>query len=160
MSSEKRNCESQPLPEPKDITDVLVSLRYYLIPGMPKPQFKRFGYAEKAEYWAVVWGTFLMAATGLLIWFKLFATELVPRWVINVATTVHYYEAILATLAILVWHFYFVIFDPDVYPINWAWLDGKVTPHHYKDEHGLDPDAAGLPGHGEAPGKDADEPDE
>ena len=148
------------LPEPKDITDVLVSLRYYLIPGMPKPQFKRFGYAEKAEYWAVVWGTFLMAATGLLIWFKLFATELVPRWVINVATTVHYYEAILATLAILVWHFYFVIFDPDVYPINWAWLDGKVTPHHYKDEHGLDPDAAGLPGHGEAPGKDADEPDE
>ena len=128
------------LPEVKDVTDVLVSLRHYLVPGTPKPMFKRFGYAEKAEYWAVVWGTFLMGATGLMIWFKLYATTWVPRWVIEVATTVHYYEAILATLAILVWHFYFVIFDPDVYPVNWAWLDGKVTPHHYKEEHPLDSD--------------------
>jgi len=128
------------LPEPKDLTDVLVTLRYYLMPGSPRPMHKRFGYAEKAEYWAVVWGTFLMAATGLLIWFKLYATQTVPRWVIDVATTIHYFEAILASLAILVWHFYFVIFDPDIYPINWAWLDGKVTPHHYKEEHPLDSD--------------------
>jgi cytochrome b subunit of formate dehydrogenase len=145
------------LPEPKDLLDVLVSLRYYIVPGMPRPRFKRFGYAEKAEYWAVVWGTFLMAATGLTIWFKLYATEVAPRWVIEVATTVHYYEAVLATLAILVWHFYFVLFDPDVYPVNWAWLDGKVTPHHYQEEHPLDPDAPGLPGHGEAAPEDQDE---
>jgi cytochrome b subunit of formate dehydrogenase len=135
------------LPEVKDITDVLVSLRYYLIPGTPKPEFKRFGYAEKAEYWAVVWGTFLMGATGMLIWFKLYATQWLPRWAVDVSITVHYYEAILATLAILVWHFYFVMFDPDVYPINWAWLDGKVTTHHYKDEHGLDTDITYAPGH-------------
>ncbi len=147
------------LPEPKDITDVLVTLRYYLRPGMPKPQFKRFGYAEKAEYWAVVWGTFLMAGTGLLIWFKLYATQLVPRWIIDVATTVHYFEAILASLAILVWHFYFVIFDPDVYPINWAWLDGKVTPHHYKEEHGLDHETLGQSGHEDQPEPDEDEPE-
>ena len=147
------------LPELKDITDVLVSLRYYVVPGMPKPQFKRFGYAEKAEYWAVVWGTFLMACTGLLIWFKLYATELAPRWVIEVATTVHYYEAILATLAILVWHFYFVMFDPDVYPINWAWLDGRVTPHHYKEEHGLDLETLGSEGQEEAGPVDEDEPE-
>jgi predicted CXXCH cytochrome family protein len=146
-------------PEAKDITDVLVTLRYYLVPGMPKPQFKRFGYAEKAEYWAVIWGTFLMAATGLLIWFKLYATEVVPRWVIDVATTVHYFEAILASLAILVWHFYFVIFDPDVYPINWAWMDGKVTPHHYKEEHGLDTETLGQSGHEDRPAADEDEPE-
>jgi cytochrome b subunit of formate dehydrogenase len=144
------------LPEPKDVFDVLISLRYYIVPGMPKPQFKRFGYAEKAEYWAVVWGTFLMAGTGLMIWFKLYATQVVPRWIIEVATTIHYYEAILATLAILVWHFYFVMFDPDVYPINWAWLDGKVTPHHYQEEHGLDPDFE----HGDKLPKDEDEPSE
>jgi len=148
------------LPEVKDITDVLVTLRYYIVPGTPKPMFKRFGYAEKAEYWAVVWGTFLMAATGLLIWFKLYATQTVPRWVIDVATTVHYFEAILATLAILVWHFYFVIFDPDVYPINWAWLDGRVTPHHYKDEHALDTETLARSGHVDAPEKDEDEPSE
>jgi cytochrome b subunit of formate dehydrogenase len=144
------------LPEVKDVTDVLVSLRHYLVPGTPKPQFKRFGYAEKAEYWAVVWGTFLMAATGLAIWFKLFTTHWAPRWIVDVATTVHYYEAILATLAILVWHFYFVIFDPDVYPINWAWLDGKVTPHHYKEEHPLDHEVVDQLPH-DAPAGDADE---
>jgi cytochrome b subunit of formate dehydrogenase len=161
FSREGRKFVLDMLPEPKDITDVLVTLRYYLVPGTPKPQFKRFGYAEKAEYWAVVWGTFLMAGTGLLIWFKLYATQVVPRWVIDVATTVHYFEAILATLAILVWHFYFVIFDPDVYPINWAWLDGRVTPHHYKEEHGLDRETLGQLDGGDHPakGEDEDEPE-
>ena len=147
------------LPELKDITDVFVSLRYYLLPGFPKPEFKRFGYAEKAEYWAVVWGTFLMGATGLLIWFKIFATQWLPRWTVDVAITVHYYEAILATLAILVWHFYFVMFDPDVYPINWAWLDGRVTPHHYKQEHGLDPKVNPVPGHEPVSEPEPDEDD-
>jgi cytochrome b subunit of formate dehydrogenase len=159
FSREGRRFVMDMLPEPKDITDVLVTLRYYLVPGSPKPMHKRFGYAEKAEYWAVVWGTFLMAGTGLLIWFKLYATEMVPRWVIDVATTVHYFEAILASLAILVWHFYFVIFDPDIYPINWAWLDGKVTPHHYKEEHGLDHETLAQQGFGDQPEPDEDEPE-
>jgi cytochrome b subunit of formate dehydrogenase len=146
------------LPEPKDLRDVFTALAYYALPGRPRPQFKRFGYVEKAEYWAMVWGTFLMAVTGLALWFKLYATRLVPRWVLGVFTTVHFFEAILATLAIFVWHFYFVIFDPDVYPVNWAWLDGKITPHQHLEEHGLDTDAEGLPGHAEPPAQDADEP--
>jgi len=50
------------------------------------------------------------------------------------------YEAILATLAIIVWHFYQVFFDPDVYPMNWAWWDGKMSFEHYREEHGLDAD--------------------
>jgi len=58
-----------------------------------------------------------------------------------VATAVHFYEAILATLAILVWHFYQVFFDPDVYPMNWAWWDGQMPVEHYREEHGLDAEA-------------------
>jgi hypothetical protein len=58
--------------------------------------------------------------------------------VINVAITVHFYEAILATLAIIVWHFYQVILDPDTYPVNFAFLDGKMSVEHYQEEHGLD----------------------
>lgn len=99
------------------------------------PRFGRFGYAEKFEYWAVVWGTVIMGVTGLAIWFKIDVTRWVPRWVIEVAITIHYYEAILACLAIVVWHFYHVIFDPDVYPMNWAWLDGKVSTTQCHDEH-------------------------
>jgi cytochrome b subunit of formate dehydrogenase len=156
FTKEGRQFIKDMLPELKDLTDLLVHLRYLVLPGSAKPQFKRFGYAEKAEYWAVVWGTFLMGTTGGLIWFKIYFTRWMPRWIVDVSITVHYFEAILATLAILVWHFYFVIFDPDVYPINWAWLDGKVTPHHYKEEHPLDHEVVDQLPH-DAPAGDADE---
>jgi adenylate kinase len=90
------------------------------------------------EYWAVLWGTIIMGVTGLMIWFKLGTTLWLPRWSIDVATTIHYYEAILACLAIVVWHFYHVIFDPDVYPLNRACVDGRVSAEWYAEEHGLD----------------------
>ena len=126
------------LPTLKDARDVAANARYLTGLGETKPEFGRFGYAEKMEYWAVVWGTIIMGVTGLMIWFTLSTTHWLPLWSIDVATTIHYYEAILACLAIVVWHFYHVIFDPDVYPLNRACLDGKVSSHWYAEEHGLD----------------------
>jgi len=126
------------LPVPKDATDIVSNLRYYLGLGGKPARFSRFTYGEKMEYWALVWGTFVMASTGLMLWFKVSAGNLVPRWWLDVATTVHFYEAILATLAILVWHLYQVIFDPDVYPMNWAWWDGKMSVEVYAHEHADD----------------------
>ncbi len=125
------------LPKKKDILDLVKNLSYYLGRASTKPQIGRFGYAEKAEYWAVVWGTLIMGLTGLMVWFKVEAFSFLPRWFIDVALTIHFYEAILATLAIVVWHFYQVIFDPDVYPLNWALVDGKVSEEHFKEEHPL-----------------------
>jgi hypothetical protein len=80
------------------------------------------------EYWALVWGTVVMAVTGFVLWFKMAATEWLgwPLWAVDLAEVIHYYEAWLATLAIITWHFYFVIFDPSVYPMNWAWLTGWI----------------------------------
>ena len=80
----------------------------------------------------------VMAVTGIMLWAKVLVGNHMPRWWLDVATAIHFYEAMLATLAIIVWHFYQVFFDPDVYPMNWAWWDGKMTLHHYRDEHGLD----------------------
>jgi cytochrome b subunit of formate dehydrogenase len=125
-------------PRPKDAFDAWGTMRYYLGLGGKKPAFGRFNYAEKAEYWALVWGTALMAATGIMLWAQVFFGNLLARWWIDVATSIHFYEAILATLAIVVWHFYQVFFDPDVYPMNWAWWDGKMPVEHYREEHGLD----------------------
>jgi formate dehydrogenase gamma subunit len=125
------------LPKKTDILDLVKNLSYYLGRAATKPQIGRFGYAEKAEYWAVVWGTLIMGLTGLMVWFKVEAFSFLPRWFIDVALTIHFYEAILATLAIVVWHFYQVIFDPDVYPLNWALVDGKVSEEHFKEEHPL-----------------------
>jgi len=78
----------------------------------------------KAEYWAVIWGTAVMAATGVLLWAVKYTLAWLPKTWLDVATAVHFYEAVLATLAIVVWHFYSVIFDPDVYPVDTAWLTG------------------------------------
>jgi cytochrome b subunit of formate dehydrogenase len=122
----------------KDATDALGTMLYYLGLRKDKPKFARFNYAEKAEYWALVWGTGLMAITGIMLWAKVWVGNALARWWIDAATAVHFYEAILATLAIIVWHLYQVFFDPDVYPMNWAWRDGSMSAEHYKEEHELD----------------------
>jgi formate dehydrogenase gamma subunit len=125
------------LPVRKDVLDLIKNLRYYLARSARKPEFGRFGYVEKAEYWAAVWGVVIMAITGSMVWFKVDVFGFVPRWVIDVALAIHFYEAILASLAVVVWHFYHVIFDPDVYPLNWAVLDGRVSDDYYREEHAL-----------------------
>jgi formate dehydrogenase gamma subunit len=126
-------------PVKKDLADVWCQIRYLLGWSAEKPKIGRFGYAEKMEYWAVIWGTIIMGVTGLMVWFKLGVTRFLPRWVVDVALTIHYYEAVLACLAIVVWHFYHVIFDPDVYPINPAFWDGHVSEEWQGHEHPLDP---------------------
>ena len=126
------------LPEPRDASDAWGTMLYYLGLRREKPTFARFNYAEKAEYWALVWGLLVMATTGIMLWAKVAVGSLLARWWLDVATTIHFYEAVLATLAILVWHFYQVFFDPDVYPMNWTWWDGKTSLEHYREEHGLD----------------------
>jgi cytochrome b subunit of formate dehydrogenase len=138
MAREGRRLLRDIAPRPRDLFDLWGTMRYYLGLSKEKPKFGRFSYGEKAEYWALVWGTALMGVTGIMIWAKVWVGDLVARWWVDVATAVHFYEAILATLAILVWHFYQVFFDPDVYPMNWAWWDGKMPVEHYKHEHELD----------------------
>jgi len=137
------------MPVPKDVKDLADNARY--LGGLSKEKAKigRFGYAEKMEYWAVIWGTIIMGITGVMIWLKVDVTRFMPRWVVDVSTAIHYYEAILACLAIIVWHFYHVIVDPDVFPINWACLTGKVTKHWHEEEHPLDSSALGLHSEGD-----------
>lgn len=127
-------------PRPKDISDLMGNVSYYLGLRKQKPKIARFGYAEKAEYWAVIWGTLIMGLTGLMIWFKIGIFGFLARWWIDIALAIHFYEAVLATLAIIVWHFYHVIFDPDVYPVNLAFVDGRVSEKYYQEEHELDYD--------------------
>lgn len=140
MLAEGKKMLRDMLPRPQDGRDAIGMMLFYLGMRKEKPKFGRFSYAEKAEYWALVWGTALMGLTGVMIWAKVWVGNLLARWWVDAATAVHFYEAILATLAIVVWHFYMVIFDPDVYPMNWAWWDGKMPVTQYKHEHELDKD--------------------
>lgn len=125
------------LPRWRDVTDPWGVLKYNLGISEEKPAFGRFSYIEKAEYWALVWGTLLMGATGAILWFENASMGYFTKLGFDVARTVHFYEAVLATLAIIVWHFYFVIFNPDVYPMNLAWLTGRMSEGEMLEEHPL-----------------------
>jgi len=125
------------LPTWKDARDVWDSFLFYTGLGKRKPKFSRYEYSQKGEYWALVWGTFIMAATGFVLWFPVEFMKFLPVWAIEVSQTVHYYEAWLATLAIIVWHFFFVIFHPEMYPMSWTWLTGKMNARDVKEHHQL-----------------------
>ncbi|MEK6543290.1 MAG: cytochrome b/b6 domain-containing protein [Elusimicrobiota bacterium] len=115
----------QMLPAKRDLTDPIHKVAYNLRLAAEHPELPRFSYIEKAEYWSLAWGTLVMLATGTALLFHNYALTHFPLWAIEVSRVIHYMEAILACLAIAVWHFYGVIFDPDIYPMNWAWLKGK-----------------------------------
>jgi cytochrome b subunit of formate dehydrogenase len=126
------------LPQRRDITDVLDLIKYNVGISNIKPRFERFSYIEKAEYWALVWGTIVMGVTGFILWFDNTFMGLLTKLGWDAARTIHYYEAWLATLAIIVWHFYFVIFNPDVYPLNLAFWKGTLSEEEMEDEHPLE----------------------
>jgi formate dehydrogenase gamma subunit len=121
-----------------DISDFTNVVKYYIGKSKNRPKFGRFSYIEKAEYWAVVWGTVVMGITGGVLWFENIFLHVISNSGMNIATAIHYYEAILASLAIFVWHFYFVIYNPDVYPMNKAWLKGFLTREEMELEHPLE----------------------
>jgi formate dehydrogenase gamma subunit len=123
------------LPERRDVSQAAGTFGYNLGVLSARPAVSQHSYVEKAEYWAVVWGAVVMILSGVMLWANSLALAWLPKNLLDVATAVHFYEAILATLAILVWHFYSVIFDPDVYPLNTAAITGFSTrPRHAATE--------------------------
>lgn len=148
------------MPKWRDVQDLFGNLLYFVGKKRAHPRFGRFSYAEKLEYWAVLWGTIIMGVTGLMIWLKIDVTRYFPRWMVDVAITIHYYEAILACLAIIVWHFYHVLFAPGTYPMNFAWWDGKVSREWLEHEHPLDESLKEKPGPHPHDGPDAKDGDQ
>ncbi len=123
------------MPKWYDLRHVHEHLAYHLGRRSAPPDYDRYDYTEKMEFWALVWGVIIMAVTGLILWFPILSFQYLPKWAIDIAELIHYYEAVLATLAILVWHFFFVMFHPEEYPMSVTWLSGKMTKKHLKHRH-------------------------
>jgi cytochrome b subunit of formate dehydrogenase len=123
-----RACIRGMMPGFEDLHELREKVRWFLGRRPEMPRSPALGYAEKAEYLALVWGTVVMAFSGFILWFENWSLANLPKWASDVATVVHFYEAVLASLAIVVWHFYFVIYDPLVYPMDTAWLHGREAP--------------------------------
>ncbi len=123
------------VPMGSDFVEFIQNMGFHLGLRKERPNFHRFDYTQKAEYWAVIWGTIVMALTGLVLWFPDVITSWLPAWTVRVASVVHYYEAILAVSAIVIWHFFYVIFMPSEYPMSTIWLDGRMPSHEWKTMH-------------------------
>lgn len=125
-------------PVPADSTQVVQNILYSVGLSSEHPEFDRYDYSEKAEYWALMWGGFVMILTGGILWFETFFLAFIPKWLLDVAKAIHYYEAWLATLAILVWHFFFMFIHPENYPINFTVATGRMTEEEYMEKHPAD----------------------
>jgi cytochrome b subunit of formate dehydrogenase len=149
-------------PARRDLAELVGTFAHYFGKSGPPPRPGRYTYAEKAEYLALIWGTAIMAVTGLALWFPTVVTRWGPAWLVEVSEVVHFYEAWLAFLAIIVWHWFFTIFHPEEYPLNLTFLHGKVTAERAaeRDSEGdSDPESdAERDGPGDPPERDRDEP--
>jgi cytochrome b subunit of formate dehydrogenase len=134
VSGELRRHWKELWPRISDVREGLLNFAYNLGLRRERPPLAPHGYVEKAEYWAVVWGAVVMMITGLMLWANRFTLRWLPKSFSDLATAVHFYEAVLAGLAILIWHFYSVIFDPDVYPMETAWLTGRSVKRKKKEQ--------------------------
>jgi formate dehydrogenase gamma subunit len=123
------------VPEKQDVVDFKETMEYHLNLNKKEPEYGHYDYSQKAEYWALIWGTLVMIATGFVLWFPALLAPLMPSWGVAASQVIHLYEAWLATLAIVVWHFFFVIFHPEEYPMSWTWLTGKIQLEHLKHRH-------------------------
>ena len=121
------------LPVLQDAKDFLHNMRYYLRLTNEKPLFDQFTYKEKLEYWTGWIGNIIITGTGFFLWFQ----EYFPKYIFDVSVLVHTMEAILASCAIMVWHFYEVHLKPGKFPMSTVWLDGMISEHELEEEHPL-----------------------
>jgi cytochrome b subunit of formate dehydrogenase len=119
------------MPVIEDFRHLWQDILYYLGLRKRKAYYGRYNYAEKAEYFAVVWGTLLMGLTGFLMWNPIAATRYLPGQIIPAAKAAHGMEAILAVLALIVWHFYHV----HLKLFNKSMFTGKISEEEMEDEH-------------------------
>jgi len=128
----------QLFPRVKDVRDVVRNVSYFLGRSKTGVRFGRFSYIEKFDYWAVYWGMVVMIGSGLMLWFQDSAMSVFPKFFIDMALEAHSDEALLATLAIIIWHFYNVHLNPDNFPMSWTWLTGKISNEKMIRHHPLE----------------------
>jgi cytochrome b subunit of formate dehydrogenase len=121
------------VPQPRDFVDFFAMVKWF-VRGGPQPKFDHFTYWEKFDYWAVLWGTAVMGAAGLILWFPLLASRILPGWMFNVALFVHGAEASLAIGFIFAVHFFNGHLRPGKFPMDLVIFTGKVSAHELQHE--------------------------
>ena len=126
------------LPTFKDFRDVVDSLRYGFGFTDRHPQFGRFDYRQKFEYWGVIFGSTIIIVSGLFLTYPVFFTNVFPGEYIAAAKEFHGNEATLAVIIIIMWHFYDTIFKPGIFPSDVSIFTGKISKERMVEEHSLE----------------------
>ena len=126
------------VPNVRDGKNIIENMKYFLFLSDERPRFHKFSYIEKFDYWAVFWGMFIMAGSGIILWFPVLFSKFLPGIVIQIAYIAHSDEAMLALLAIIIWHFYNVHFNPRIWPANKVWYKGTLSEEEMEHEHPLE----------------------
>jgi len=124
------------VPSFKDVEDIYQVSKWFLGQG-PRPQFDRWAYWEKFDYWAVFWGVGIIGFSGLFLWFPEFFGRFFPGWVFNIATVIHSDEALLASGFIFTAHFFNSHLRPEKFPMDCVIFTGRVTLHELQEERPL-----------------------
>ena len=114
------------IPTWQDWRDFVAHNKWFFGKG-PKPQFDRWTYWEKFDYFSVFWGVAIIGASGLLMWFPTFFTRFLPGWVINIALIIHSDEALLAAGFIFSIHFFNTHFRIEKFPMDTVIFSGRVS---------------------------------
>ena len=118
----------------QDFYDIIAMFKWFFGIG-PRPEFDRWTYWEKFDYWAVFWGIFIIGGSGAMLWSKDFVTHYLPGWVLNVALIVHGEEALLAAVFLFTVHFFNNHFRPDKFPLDTTMFTGVMSREEFEREH-------------------------
>ena len=125
------------VPSWKDFQDLYHHIRYFLGKGSP-PEFGRFAYWEKFDYWAVFWGIAFIGGSGLLLWFPEFFSRFLPGLLLNIAYTIHSDEALLAIGFIFIVHLFNAHLRAQVFPMDKSIFTGKIEAKEIMEHHPLE----------------------
>jgi len=136
------NTRTTIIPLPKDIFDVIKNFMYFFGLSKEKAKFGKYSYAQKFDYWAVFWGMFIIGSSGYALAFPMQVSYLIPEftagWIWELLGLMHSDEALLAIVFILFWHFYNEHLKPEVFPMSWIWITGKISTEKLKHHHPLE----------------------
>jgi len=125
------------VPNLQDIYDIFAMFKWFF--GIaPKPNFDRWSYWEKFDYWAPFWGVAIIGGSGAMIWFKDITASYLPGWVFNVAFIFHGEEAVLAAGFLFTVHFFNNHWRPDKFPLDILMFTGRMPLEEFKREHAIE----------------------
>ncbi|MBI1336889.1 MAG: hypothetical protein GC164_07995 [Phycisphaera sp.] len=132
-------------PRWKDVTDCMGMFKWFFVGGK-KPPFDHWVYWEKFDYWAEIFGTFVIGGSGLMLWFPEFFSKFIPGWAFNVATIIHGYEALLAVGFIFTIHFFNAHLRWEKFPVDDVMFTGQLPEAEFAEERPVEYERLKLEG--------------